>query len=391
MTEKLVSARFGPGPFSLEGLAELVRSLGEVEGNDLRPLAAKLGVNEDSFHIKAVADLLGISDEPRELPELYSAIRRLLRAEAPVTVVFEDVGAAGPAFFNLLQYLEETLEDDRVIIELRGDPDAPHPITGSPDDLFRAGARSLRRSDMPAADAFLAAAADLFPPGDRRWECIAGRCDALLAGGRVDETLEAAALGLEEASRAEDPRFVARFSFFTTILGGGPGDLGTALTEIASTLEAHGDRPGAAQVVEAKAHLAWDSGDSTAALRLMDGALDHARTGGDRQTATRIVAWFCDVIGDGSLEESGSRSRIEDLAWVASFSPLVEVKRLVTLARLEARAGWIAAARALMESAIVLQEDLGQPGWVAGVTEATDEIERLAGNGSEQTTSEKDV
>ena len=81
-------------------------------------------------------------------------LRRLLRAETPVTIVFDDVGAAGPAFFNLLGYLEESLQDDRVIIELRGDPAASFPMTGSGEELFRAGIRSLGRSDMPAADAF---------------------------------------------------------------------------------------------------------------------------------------------------------------------------------------------------------------------------------------------
>lgn len=391
MTEKLVSARFGPGPFSLEGLAQLMRSLGDVETNDLRPLAAKLGVNEDSFHIKAVADLLGISDEPRELPELYSAIRRLLRVEAPVTVVFDDVGAAGPAFFNLLQYLEEALEDDRIIIELRGDPDAVFPMTGSAEDLFRAGIRSLRRSDMPAADAFLAAAADMSPPGLRRWECFAGRCDALLAGSRVDEALQVAALGLEEATHAEDARFIARFTFFTTILGEGSDDLGAVLTDIASVLVAHDDRAGAAQAIEAMAHFAWDAGDSDASLRLMDEALDHARSALDRQTTTRIVAWICDVVGSGTLDAASCRSRIEGSAWIASFSPLVEVKRLVALALVEARAGWIPAARTLMATAATLQEDLGQPGWVVGMPEAALEIDRLAGADIELTTNEKDV
>lgn len=391
MTEELVTARFGPGPFSLEGLAQLVRSLGDVEDDDLRPLAAKLGVNEDSFHIKAVADLLGISEEPRELPELYSAIRRLLRVEAPVTVVFDDVGAAGPAFFNLLQYLEEALEDDRVIIELRGDPDAVFPMTGSAEDLYREGIRSLRRSDMPAADAFFTAAAEMSPPGPRRWECFAGRCDALLAGSRVDETLEVAILGLEEASRAGDAHYIARFTFFTTILGEGSDDLGAVLTDIASVLVAHDDRAGAAQAIEAKAHLAWDAGDTGAALRLMDEALDHARSALDRQTSTRIVAWICDVVRSGALDSVTSRSRIEGSAWIASFSPLLEVKRLVTLALLEARAGWTPAARALMETAATLQEDLGQPGWVVGIPEATLEIDRLAGADVEQTTNMKDV
>ena len=94
---------------------------------------------------------------------------------------------------------------------------------------------------------------------------------------------------------------------------------------------------------------------------------------------TRIVAWICDVAGSGVLAQDISRSHIEKLAWVASYSPLVEVKRFVMLARLEARGGWISAAQALLETAAALQEDLGQPGWVAGVPEASLEIDRLAG------------
>lgn len=389
MTEKLVAASFGPLPFSLEGVAQLFRALGDIEDDDLRPLAAKLGVPEDSFHVRAVADVLGISEEPRELPELYSAVRRLLRAEAPVTVVFDEVGAAGPAFFNLLSYLEDSLEDDRVIIELRGEDGGPYPLVGSGPDLMRVGIHSLRRSDMPAADAFLSAAADALEPGDDRFECLASRCDALLAGGRVEQALEVARAGLRDATATRNERYAARFRFFTTVLGEGADDFGGEMAAIASTLESGGDLAGAAQATEAMAHFNWDGGDHVAAWKLMNDALGKARAAGDTQTATRIVAWLCDVIASEAGDPTTARARLEELSWTAASSPLVEVKRLATLALVTARAGSITAARSLIETATALRVDLGQPPAVSGLPETIEEVERLAG--SEQANLNEDV
>jgi hypothetical protein len=388
VTEKLVAATFGPLPFSLEGIAHLFLALGDIENDDLRPLAAKLGVSEDSFHIKAVADILGLSNEPRELPELYSAVRRLLRAEAPVTIVFEEVGAAGPAFFNLLSYLEQALENEDVIIELRGEPDDPYPLVGSGADLMRAGMHSLRRSDMPAADAFLTAAAEALPPGADRSACLAARCDALLAGGRAEQALQVARAGLRDATERNDERYRARFTFFTTILGEGTDDFARDMKAIASVLLAHGDLAGAAQAEEAMAHHRWDEGERADSMELMRVALDHARSAQDRQTATRMVAWLCDALADAP-DPAQARADIEALGWVASFSPLVEVKRLTSLAVVEARAGSVATARSLIEVARALADDLGQPPTVSGFPEAAKEIERLAA--AEQAGLAKDV
>ena len=369
MTEKLVAARFGPDPFSLEGIAQLIRALGDIEDDDLRPLAAKLGVSEDSFHIKAVVDVLGISDEPRELPELYSAVRRLLRAEAPVTVVFDDVGAAGPAFFNLLNYLEEALKDDRVIIELRGDPAAPYPMTGTGDDLFDAGLRSLRRSDMPAASAFLSRAAELLPSGEDRLECLAATCDALLASTDPTAIVPIARQGLAEAIATDNERYHARFSFLVTMLAEGAEDVEAFLRDVSARLETARDSSGAAQAAEALAHYYWEEADRDAALEELERALGFARSSNDKQTATRIIAWLCDAVATDD-HVSGRRRRIEELAWVAGFSPLVEVKRLVTLARLTAEDGDLVAAQKLLQQAKELQEDLGQPAWVSGIPES---------------------
>ena len=390
MTEKFVSARFGPGPFSLEGIAELIRALGEVDDDDLRPLAAKLGVAEDSFHVKAAADVLGISNEPRELPELYSLVRRLLRTEAPVTVVFEEVGAAGPAFFNLVTYLEDALEDDSVIIELRGEEEATYPMPDDGHALADAGLRALGRSDMPAADAFLSAAVDRLPSGDERFRCMAARCDALLAGGLVDDAMSVATAGLEEAVRDDNERFRARFTFFTTVLGDGSDDLDATMSELAATLTAAGDRAGAALATETRAHVTWDRGDEARAVTTMEEALEHARAAGDVQTTTRIVAWLCDVAASSADAASG-RERVAAWSWVGPLSPLVEVKRLATLALLEARCGAISSARSNIEVAAALQEDLGQPAEISGVPEVRMEIERLASALSQQTTTAEDV
>jgi hypothetical protein len=146
---------------------------------------------------------------------------------------------------------------------------------------------------------------------------------------------------------------------------------------IASVLLTHGDLAGAAQVEEAMAHHRWDEGERTDAMELMSVALDHARSSHDRQTATRIVAWLCDAIAEAP-DPGPARADIEALGWVGSFSPLVEVKRLTSLALVEARAGSVATARSLIEVARALAEDLGQPPAVSGLPDATKEIERIA-------------
>ena len=363
MTEaRVVEARFGPAPFSLEGLAQLVRQLGGVDGTDLGPLARKLQVPADSFHVKAAADLLGLSEEPRELPELYATIRRLLESEAPLRVVFHNVETAGPAFFNLLAYLGEVL-DDRVTIECK-DSGGPAPqMPSDPDELLSAGFRSLRRSDMPAAYAYLARAAAVLPPGPDRFACMAACCDALLAADKPEAALSMAEDGFRQASQLGDRSFGARFRFFVLLLGDAQAeDLEGDLTGIATTLEAAGDGPGAAQAVEALAHVRADRGDLPGANETMQRALALSRTGHDKQTTSRIVAWLCD--GLDSVEE------VDELAWVAGYSPLLEVKRLTTRARLEKNEGDLEAARADLHAAVALREDLGQPAHIAGIPES---------------------
>ena len=371
MTEaRRVLSRFGPGPFSLEGLAQLVRQLGDVEGDDLGPLARKLGLERNAFQLKAVADLLGISDEPRELPELYSAIRRLLEAESrerPLHLVFENVDAAGPAFFNLVDYLQNALSEGAVIIETNRSGATPDAST-DPVELRSLGMHSLRRSDMPAAHAFLSRAAELSIPGPLRSECLAASCDALLAGDMPDAALAVARTGLEEATALGDDRYRARFTFLVTMLEGTASDLDATLEEIAAVLTSAGDEAGAAQAVEATGHSRWEAGDRIGAMERMDAALALARSSGDRQTATRIAAWLCDAFG--TEEPDRALVRLEELDWVADYSPLVEVKRLVTLARLHKAAGDANNAQASLDLAKELQEDLGQPAWVAGIPES---------------------
>ena len=371
MTEaRLVVSRFGPGPYSLEGLAQLVRQLGDVEGDDLGPLVRKLGVDESAFQIKAVADLLGISDEPRELPELYSAIRRLLEVESrerPLHLVFENVDAAGPAFFNLVEYLQGTLRDGDVVIETKR-TGTPPDVSTDPIELRDLGMHSLRRSDMPAAHALLSRAAELSIPGPLRCECLAASCDALLAGNMPDAALGTARTGLEEATALGDDRYRARFTFLVTMLEGSEGDLEATLEEIAAALRDAGDDAGAAQAVEAIGHSRWEAGDGTGAIDRMDAALALARSSGDRQTATRITAWLCDAAATEQNERA--LQRLNELGWAADYSPLVEVKRLVTIARLHKTRGDANNAQASLERARELQEDLGQPSWVAGIPES---------------------
>lgn len=363
---------FGPEPYSLDAVAELVRRLGPVDGTDLAPLAESLDLPAESYQVAAVADLLGLSDDVRELPELYAVVRRVLEKASesvPVKLAFENARSAGPAFHNLVAYLSSVLDESLVTIEIERGGAAPVWPTDAVE-LRSAGLRHLARSDMPAAHAYLTRAAELFPSGPDRLGCIAASCDALLAGDRPDDALRLAESGLVEATAAGDERYRARFGFFVLLLGDtDPDALEAQLGDIAAVLEEAGDAAGAAQAVEALGHLRAEGGEVDEATTLMDRGLGLARSAGDKQTATRIAAWICDTLAEHPVADE-ALARVEELAWIDGYSPLVQVKRLVTVARIRKRLGDLTDARGSLERAVQLQSDLGQPHWVAGIPES---------------------
>ena len=368
---RTVRLSFGTDPFSLSAVADLFRGVGEVRGADLRSLAARLGVPADGYQMKAVADLLGLSDEPRELPELYAAARRLLESssrEGPLEIVFHNVECAGPAFFNLVAYLESSLEGEVSIVSERGDTRPVWPT--DPHELRARGMRSLRRSDMPAAHAYLTRAADAFGPGHDRLGCLAASCDALLAGDRPDDALRVAERGMAEAAAANDDVNRARFGFFVTMLGDAEvADVEIELARIAQILGAAGDDAGSAQAAEALGHLRAAEGDEDGAMSHMERALALAHSAGDKQTSTRIAAWMCDALAQ-QPDATVAIGSVEALGWIDHDSALIQIKRLVTLALLHKRAGDIDRGRGALEVALRIQNDVGQPRWVAGIPES---------------------
>lgn len=98
--EGAVRRRFARFTSSL-GLGPLADVVAEIE-----PSAPDLSSDEPWLR-PAIDDLLGRSDEPRELGEIYAAVAQLLagRTGEPMVVVVDDVHHAGHGWLNLVAYL----------------------------------------------------------------------------------------------------------------------------------------------------------------------------------------------------------------------------------------------------------------------------------------------
>jgi hypothetical protein len=236
---------------------------------------------------------------------------------------------------------------------------------------------------MPSAADLLSRSAGLLPAGDReRLGALAASLDAFLAIGRHDRVHSIARSSLAEARAAEDTCTTARFEMWVALMSAGDhGDpLADRLERAAQQLEDCDDRVGRAQVAEARSQLLWDEGDVDASTALMEEALVHARAGRNRPTLSRIVVWLLDRALEGPLPVLDAVDACARLDWVEGWSALVEVRRKIVRAALDAARGRPDDAGAALDEATALQSLLGQPGWVARAPQLGAWIDLLRGD-----------
>ena len=109
--------------FGIEALSEIVLRLSGIDRDDPRAatgrLSELLGLAVDSWQVRALADVIGASDDPRELPELYSGVRRLFEAvgrSTPVVIVVDDLDGCGRAVVNTIEYMVPRIQAAPVLV-----------------------------------------------------------------------------------------------------------------------------------------------------------------------------------------------------------------------------------------------------------------------------------
>ncbi|MGH2754193.1 MAG: hypothetical protein ACRDLB_07130, partial [Actinomycetota bacterium] len=370
------------------------------------------------------------SGERRDLTEIYSAVRHAIEdvtRDRPLVLVFRAIEYAGPAFTNLLGYLEETLTAPAIFVGVSDDPPS---ATDREEDLRLAedlsmttvartnpeligahleragvgmegenardlreraagwfvagGAAALNRSDMPTAAELLTRAADLLPKGNAtRMNSLALACEALVDIGRVDALIETARAAIAEARENADDCWAARFRVWQLMVDDAiaPNEPPVAeLEHLAGIFLRCSDDHGSAQVGEALAHIAWITEDAAAALSSMRTGLDAALRAAARTLLTRMTVSYLSILTAGPTPVREAIELSRDAERAATTSALVEVSLKGHLALLHALDDDTLTASRLVKEASAIQEDLGQPPWVARIPRVAGWIELIGGD-----------
>lgn len=368
---------------SMDGRAVTARFADPLDAALLRPVAAvvrsivgdRVDTVTPAWLRPAATDLLETSGRPRELLEIFAVVRKAIERVDGLPILFEDVHLASPAFGALLSYLNGSITTTPALVVVTT-RDVPPPMQpgGEPRWLAEVAVRCFQRSDLVTADHLLAEAARRSQPGGaNRAELVATRCEALALLGHIEEAAALAAHELDTGS-FNGPG-AARLAVWRA-LGPGAGDADSFRRDL-ETLEGAGDGVGAAQALEALAGLARAEGDGQATCRLLSEALERGRSTTDLQTVSRIAVLYWSGLADGTLPAPDAIERCRATSWVGERSALAELRRLLALAQLSARAGEDSSADALIEEAEAIRDVLGQPPALAGVDQTAKAIAAL--------------
>jgi len=167
-----------------------------------------------------------------------------------------------------------------------------------------------RLGDWALADAHLAAAADLLPPGDLSGRARAGADRAVVAYRLGDHARAGGLAGaaLADASRAGDPAAIAQARNVLGMLAAGEGDAGAAEEHLRGSLaEARqlGDPGSTAAALNNLARLLADTGRSGEALACATEALELGSELGDQHRVAALHTNLADLLhASGQREEA---------------------------------------------------------------------------------------
>jgi tetratricopeptide (TPR) repeat protein len=283
----------------------------------------------------------------------------VLATHGPLVVVFDGFDDSGPVLFDMLDYLDRTLEGDvRIVTEPgRGDH---RPA----DDAAAAGRRALRRGDLPAAVYLLERAVTERDDPDLH---------ALLAEALIEVgDLAGAGEHCRAAYGAGDPRALS------LTLRAREGEVLDEET-LRAALEG-ADESASARVLELIADVRWSRGEFTSAGDALTRSFEHAFRADARRDLARVGAWLLTWMYLGSMPVPDAIATCEGMVEATRVDPLLEARRLAVLGGLHGMRGDFDRGRALVNEARILQQEFGQPPVLGGIPQIAGEIELRAGD-----------
>jgi class 3 adenylate cyclase/tetratricopeptide (TPR) repeat protein len=253
--------------------------------------------------------------------------------------------------------------------------------------LAQAGRRSFQRGDMPAAVNLLGRAADLLPEGETARPAVLTDLGAALTDvgewPRAEEVLTDAAEGAA-ASGDRRVEWHARVQVAWIRTSRDPSrawdELLAETKQAIEVFEEVGDEAGLAKAWMLRGEMYNDLTEREEMESAAARVVEHASRAGDRREEALGVRLLGGAMIYGPTPVKEAVSRFEQILQSASDSPMMEVAILPVLALLNGMKGRFAEARALLDRARTLQDELGLRFFSARLAMASTEVEMLAGN-----------
>jgi class 3 adenylate cyclase/tetratricopeptide (TPR) repeat protein len=319
----------------------------------------------------------------------YGGLPKALRAELHERFAGWLRRAAGERLREHPELLAYHLERAyRLRSELGPVDDHGRALAGAAADwLTRAGRRALALGDLPAVAKLLQRAVELLPAGaPDRPELLVDLGSALLETGAVERADVALAEAAAAVDPAADPRRAWRLRLDGSLLRFVHGreqratdEVGREAERAVAALTALGDDAGLARAWLLLGEVHNNKGRMAAMAQAAERALDHARRAGDLPRADLAMSRLGVALPFGPTPVEEAIGRARELLEQTRGRRRWEAWTLRALARLEARRGRFAAARALLAQGNAIVEELGLRFSLSLFALTGGEVEALAG------------
>jgi DNA-binding SARP family transcriptional activator/class 3 adenylate cyclase len=379
---------------------------------DERAVLEHASVEGRSFHVGAVAELLGGPGEAAIAPHLVGLVQKRLirpdRAHLPgedafrfAHVLIREAAYHGvpkqsraEQHERLARWLEAqpARQDEtvgyhlgeaylhRVQLGLLGERERALAAAAA-ERLAAAADAALLRGDAPAGARFIERAESLLDSGDpARVELLPALGASLFEAGRVTDATRV----LDEAiARTSDPRLraraqvereIVRFEAETSV---GTDQEQRVTDAVLPVLEAEGDDYGQSRVWLLRGQLAWNAGRVESADEAWRRADECARRAGDRRERFEVIGWRALAAGLGPTPVDEAIRRCEEFREIVGASPFATATTLNPLALLHAMKCRFETAEDLLARAGETLRELG--GLSSGVSHLEAWVRLLAG------------
>jgi DNA-binding SARP family transcriptional activator len=387
----------------LEMLERRLLQVGSVVGSEVDAAELAALVGESPERVRATLETLVRKELVRPLPggagSRFRFRHGLIREAAYATLpkrgravlhrrLAEELLAAGGAeraeplghhFEQAYRYEQELGASEDVLLEL---------AAAAADWLGRAGRDAQARDDAHAATALLERAAALCPPGPARAALVTDLGDAQAQTGAFPVAAATIARALAEAEALGDERLVwsarvAQLRVWPRLTPQPSNDeLEAEAARSIAALERIGEQRGLGRAWAARSWIPWFDGQAGEAAEAARRSVEYAVAAGDALTADRSTRTLlgCVVFGPTPVAE-GIALCERVLEETGTSRPLTRATALRARAALEALAGHVDEARALVARDRALVREIGVELYEQNVAQVAVMVELAAGDG----------